>query len=112
MDESVLSRGRESPKRQAIYSSNSKNEDYISPTAKKRQKKTEDLLEKRNKQRKISDIEENACEEWYDSYTNTKYKSDWIQCIMCRKWLHDTCKLFKNYSLRCGKQLKAIPGAI
>lgn len=92
-------------KRLAIYSSNSENEDHLSPNTEKG-KKTIGLPVKKTKKNKFEEpnsIDENVCVECFDTYNNTKSKSDWIQCIMCQKWLHETCTLFKNYCSRCGK---------
>lgn len=46
---------------------------------------------------------DNYCIECFENYNLTKSKSDWIQCEICRMWLHETCTKFKNYCMRCGK---------
>lgn len=53
----------------------------------------------------VSDIHlhEDHCVECLDNYTNTKSKVDWIQCVMCQSWLHETCTLYRNYCKKCGR---------
>ncbi|XP_071651807.1 uncharacterized protein [Temnothorax longispinosus] len=44
---------------------------------------------------------ENECVECYESYDNTLPKVNWIQCIKCNKWLHETCTLYYNICNLC-----------
>lgn len=37
-------------------------------------------------------------------YEQTKSKEDWIECVVCRRWLHEGCTSFSNMCLRCGKR--------
>lgn len=96
-------------KRHIIYSSNSENEDNPSNNYyKTKGNATKGLPAKKTKRQdspKYADA--NYCIECFDNYKNTMSKSDWIQCIMCQKWLHEMCTLFRNYCSRCGK-LKAL----
>lgn len=41
-----------------------------------------------------------GCEENYDL---TLEKVDWIQCIRCKRWLHETCTSFVDVCQTCGK---------
>lgn len=98
---------KSSRKRHIILSSNSETEDKPGTYSKMIEEKCKDLSVKKNKREKQGSskhTDENNCIECFDSYENTKSKSDWIQCISCQKWLHETCTLFKNYCSRCGKE--------
>jgi len=35
----------------------------------------------------------NKCIECCELYYDTLSKADWIQCISCKKWLHETCTI-------------------
>lgn len=48
-------------------------------------------------------LDEDLCVECLDYYSNSKSKVDWICCVMCRKWLHETCTLYRNYCNKCGR---------
>ena len=37
-------------------------------------------------------------------YEQTKSNEDWIECVVCRRWLHEGCTSFTNMCLRCGKR--------
>lgn len=45
---------------------------------------------------------DNICCVCFEDYFLTSSKADWIQCTICKKWLHDTCTAFKNYCKVCG----------
>ena len=45
------------------------------------------------------------CKECFDYYSHDE--SDWIQCVMCKNWLHENCTLFRNDCSKCGV-LKAL----
>lgn len=62
-------------------------------------KNTNSKIENLNEQVSVEDY----CAECFDNYNFTKSKSDWIQCEMCRMWLHETCTTFENHCMRCGK---------
>lgn len=103
-------------KRFRIYSSNSEDEENPSnDDYETKGKKTKGLLakklktSKRNEGEDPQDTVKDFCIECFENYQITKSTSDWIQCIMCQKWLHETCTLFKNYCSRCGK-LKTVSG--
>jgi len=38
----------------------------------------------------------NKCIECYELYYDTLSTADWIQCISCKKWLHETCTMYIN----------------
>lgn len=37
-------------------------------------------------------------------WEQTKSKEDWIQCITCKRWLHENCTSFPNHCLPCGRK--------
>lgn len=121
-----LTKGRASRKiKNCIYSSNSENEENVinSKTSKGKSTKglpikgkknktsirdTENILKIKNANSKQENTNkevkvDNYCAECFENYNLTKSKSDWIQCEMCRMWLHETCTTFKNHCMRCGK---------
>lgn len=108
-----VNQGRKQLKRRIIYSSNSEDDDEDnSPHYKIKGKKTKGLpvkSTKRDGQDKPKDTNKDNCIECFENYKKTKSKSDWIQCVKCQNWLHETCTLFRSYCSRCGK-LKALSG--
>ncbi|CAB3238985.1 unnamed protein product [Arctia plantaginis] len=62
-----------------------------------KEKKTKGLpvkKTKRNEHQDPKDTDKENCIECLENYKNIKSKSDWIQCVMCEKWLHETYTLF------------------
>lgn len=53
-----------------------------------------------------SDKENTQCRECFDDYASTKSTADWIQCLMCKLWLHEDCTLYGDYCNRCGHKKK------
>jgi len=45
----------------------------------------------------------NVCVGCKENYEFTKEKVDWIQCIRCKRWLHETCTSFVDVCQICGK---------
>lgn len=43
----------------------------------------------------------NKCAECFEDFEKTKSKVDWIQCVMCKKWLHETCTMYGDYCNQC-----------
>lgn len=46
---------------------------------------------------------ENICLECLEEYYSTKLPVDWIQCIDCCGWLHETCTMYNERCNNCGK---------
>lgn len=55
-----------------------------------------------------SDKENTQCRECFDDYASTKSTADWIQCLMCKLWLHEDCTLYGDYCNRCGHKKKKL----
>lgn len=53
----------------------------------------------------VSDIDENECVECFEKYCLTQSSADWIQCVRCGYWLHETCSVYKTTCNRCGRHL-------
>ncbi|KAL3267955.1 hypothetical protein HHI36_007092 [Cryptolaemus montrouzieri] len=53
-----------------------------------------------------SDKVNTQCKECFDDYASTKSTADWIQCLMCKLWLHEDCTLYGDYCNRCGHKKK------
>lgn len=43
----------------------------------------------------------NVCLECFENYEETKSTADWIQCVMCKNWLHETCTMCGDYCNPC-----------
>ncbi|CAH2100320.1 unnamed protein product [Euphydryas editha] len=39
----------------------------------------------------------NECVECFERFEETQSTVDWIQCVMCKKWLHETCTMYGDY---------------
>ena len=48
--------------------------------------------------------EESDCAGCGENYNVTKKTDDWVRCIICTRWLHESCLRFKNMCDRCGKK--------
>lgn len=46
--------------------------------------------------------QEDECVGCGEDYHKSKQKSDWIQCIRCHRWLHETCTSYVDVCQRCG----------
>ncbi|KAL3287968.1 hypothetical protein HHI36_002424 [Cryptolaemus montrouzieri] len=53
-----------------------------------------------------SDKVNTQCRECFDDYASTKSTADWIQCLMCKLWLHEDCTVYGGYCNRCGHKKK------
>lgn len=51
----------------------------------------------------VSETDGDACAECFESYSNTKSTSDWIKCISCARWLHESCTLYPQKCCDCGR---------
>lgn len=52
----------------------------------------------------LSDSSENAsneCIECFENFEETQSTVDWIQCVICKKWLHETCTMYGDYCNPC-----------
>lgn len=49
------------------------------------------------------DFTENLCIGCGEDYNLTKMKVDWIKCVNCLKWLHETCTSYSDFCQKCGK---------
>lgn len=48
---------------------------------------------------------ENECVGCNEDYRLTKKKEEWLQCILCKRWLHENCTSFVNLCQNCGKNV-------
>ncbi|XP_022834543.1 uncharacterized protein LOC111362201 [Spodoptera litura] len=46
---------------------------------------------------------DSECKECFEEYKKTKSTADWIQCVMCKKWLHEDCTMYGDYCNKCGR---------
>ncbi|KAL4713395.1 hypothetical protein ACJJTC_010380 [Scirpophaga incertulas] len=127
--------GRPARKRKTcIYSSDSENEENVMSSKIFKGKATKGLLIKGRKNklsirdskntlkvRNVNSKIENTmkevsvhdyCVECFENYNLTTSKLDWIECQMCRMWLHETCSTVENYCTRCGKLKSLTSGLI
>lgn len=53
-----------------------------------------------------SSEDENSCLECLENYYKTKSAAEWIQCIDCKKWMHETCTIYDVRCNICGRKHK------
>lgn len=49
--------------------------------------------------------EEEECVGCGESYSKTDKTCDWIQCVRCKRWLHESCTSYVDVCHRCGKAI-------
>ena len=49
------------------------------------------------------EFDEDQCVECLKLYTETHSKSDWFQCVVCKRWLHESCSIYGNMCALCGR---------
>lgn len=52
----------------------------------------------------VNENDNESCAECFELYCLTTSKSDWIQCILCKKWLHESCSLYPQKCVDCGRK--------
>lgn len=82
----------------------------------KRKPKVPDLLSSSEEENNVEyaeesdgpeDFGEDICAGCGDEYSKTQKKDDWVECIICKIWSHDTCTSYVNTCNACGnKNLK------
>lgn len=50
----------------------------------------------------LNEFDDNECVECLELYTQTQSDDDWIQCVECRRWLHESCTLYGDKGKCCG----------
>lgn len=50
--------------------------------------------------------DEEQCVECLEAYFLTTERVDWIQCLICTKWMHETCTMYLNKCNICGRDEK------
>lgn len=50
--------------------------------------------------------DENECVECLEEYEKTNSSADWIKCVICLRWLHETCTIHNNMCSVCGRMEK------
>ncbi|KAJ8962241.1 hypothetical protein NQ318_018213 [Aromia moschata] len=48
------------------------------------------------------DADDEACTGCGEVYSQTTKSDDWVQCLHCSKWFHDSCSKFANFCHDCG----------
>ncbi|XP_067011045.2 uncharacterized protein [Anabrus simplex] len=49
------------------------------------------------------EVDSNKCVECWENYFVTKNKAGWIQCTVCKHWLHETCTIYGEMCGDCGR---------
>lgn len=49
--------------------------------------------------------EEEECVECGEDYSKTDKTCDWIQCVRCKRWLHESCTSYVDVCHRCGNAI-------
>lgn len=52
----------------------------------------------------VSETNDDECAECLEPYSVTTSKSDWIKCISCGRWLHETCSVYEQQCTDCGRK--------
>jgi uncharacterized membrane protein YcgQ (UPF0703/DUF1980 family) len=47
----------------------------------------------------------NKCCECWENYFRTTKEDDWIECVCCINWLHESCSQYKDKCVDCGRKL-------
>lgn len=50
------------------------------------------------------DERDNNCIECDENYYKTREKVDWIKCLNCAKWMHESCTMYGNLCNICGRE--------
>lgn len=48
-------------------------------------------------------IDKDECSECLEEYGRTQDSCDWIKCVVCSRWLHESCSKFLNKCAVCGR---------
>ncbi|KAG8241858.1 hypothetical protein J6590_077127 [Homalodisca vitripennis] len=46
-------------------------------------------------------VDDFHCAECLEKYEETKSTADWIKCVKCSRWLHETCSIY-SFNGKCG----------
>ncbi|KAG8264870.1 hypothetical protein J6590_107941, partial [Homalodisca vitripennis] len=46
-------------------------------------------------------VDDSHCAECLEKYEETKSTADWIKCVKCSRWLHETCSIY-SFNGKCG----------
>lgn len=49
--------------------------------------------------------EEEECVGCGEDYSKTDKTCDWIQCVRCKRWLHESCTSYVDVCHRCGNAI-------
>lgn len=52
----------------------------------------------------LSDYE-NECVGCGEDYRKTKKREEWIQCLLCKRWLHEGCTTYESLCQACGTNI-------
>lgn len=109
----------EGPPKRKQSAANLTDPDFITFRAVKEMKKEEEISRKNGKDRKLCQAsakrvkpktkgknfaEENQCVECLELYEGTSSPDDWIRCVKCKKWFHESCSIHEDRCNRCGSQ--------
>ncbi|KAG8295034.1 hypothetical protein J6590_089620 [Homalodisca vitripennis] len=54
----------------------------------------------------VSDNEDDECTECLELYQETTSTSDWIKCMVCGRWMHESCTIYEGKCIDCGRREK------
>lgn len=64
---------------------------------------TKRKVNNKRKRRNTETEDDVNCKECLENYLKTTDLVDWIQCIDCQDWLHETCTMYGDRCNECGK---------
>jgi hypothetical protein len=47
----------------------------------------------------------NKCVECWENYIITTKNDDWLQCVLCKKWMHESCTMYANKCNDYGRKI-------
>lgn len=50
------------------------------------------------------DFDANECVECLEDYSKTQSTCDWIKCVICTRWLHESCSIYEDKCALCGRK--------
>lgn len=51
----------------------------------------------------VSEDNDDECTECLELYHETTSTSDWVKCIMCGRWMHESCTIYEAKCIDCGR---------
>lgn len=112
----IIPEHRKECSRKALNKKTAKGKTIVKPVQSKKRKRMRDSSSSNDDAEAVfaessdspEEFNENECVGCGEDYNSTTKAADWIKCIRCNFWLHETCTTFDDHCQNCGKmELKA-----